>query len=78
MLYKVITRFGSDVALTLNNLGILFRKQKKYEMSFSYYSESLDIYKKLCEYNSDLFSSDVAWTLGLIANLHLDTRNNFV
>src|SRR5574344_1965898 len=62
----------SDLARTLNILGVLYHNIHKYEESEKNYKESLEIYRKLYHKNPDAYESDLARTLNNLGNLYDD------
>lgn len=60
----------SDVALTLNNLGLLYRDNNEYEKSEAALEEALQIRRSLAAVNPQKYLSEVAMTLNNTANLY--------
>ena len=67
----------ADVALTLNNLGILQEDQKDYVQAENSYTEALSIYRKLAQTDSSTYSPSVAMTLNNLGALQKD-RHDYV
>ena len=67
--------FLSDVAMTLNNLGILHKDIQHYQEAEQEYQQALRIYRQLAEKNPDAFLSDVAMTLNNLGVLHADIQH---
>ena len=62
-----------DVAMTLNNLGILHKNTGKHGDAEKEYGEALEIRRKLAESSPEAYLPDVAKTLNNLGNLHSDT-----
>ncbi len=62
--------YNSNIAVTLNNLGILHCDMGLYSESESEHKESLMIYRDLATKYPDSYNSDVAWTLNNLGILH--------
>ena len=60
----------SDVATTLNNLGILHADQNRMGEARQAYEEALKTYRELAETNPGTYLPDVAATLNNLGNLH--------
>ena len=68
--------YNSDVAMTLNNLGILHSDTNKYEKAEKEYEEALQLHRELAAVNPDAYTSDVATTLNNLGNLHWNTNKH--
>ena len=60
----------ADVAMTLNNLGILDSEQNRKEEARKAFEEALGIYRELAQKNPDIYLPDVAMTLNNLGILH--------
>ena len=60
----------SDVALALNNLGILYSDQHQREEARRAFEEALKIYEAYAKQNPEQFSSDVKRVKKLLEDLH--------
>ena len=60
----------ADVALALNNLGILDRDQHKTKEARRAFEEALKIYEAYAKQNPEQFSSDVKRVKKLLEELH--------
>jgi tetratricopeptide (TPR) repeat protein len=60
-----------DVAMTLNNLGNLYRDTQRLQEGEQAYREALDTYRKLAQANPQAYLSYVAMTLNNLAILEL-------
>ena len=60
-----------DVAMTLNNLAILYSANNRMDDAEKAYDEALDLYRKLARANPDAYLPDVAMTLNNLANFYL-------
>ena len=58
-----------DVAETLNNLGVLFRKQNRTQEAKQAYAEALQIYEVIAKQDPQRFSADVARMKQLLVGL---------
>jgi tetratricopeptide (TPR) repeat protein len=59
-----------DVALALNNLGILYSDQHQTEEARRAFEEALKIYEAYAKQNPEQFSSDVKRVKKLLEDLH--------
>ena len=59
-----------DVAMTLNNLGVLHRAENRMAEARKVYDEALDLYRDLAKKNPDVYLPDVAMTLNNLGVLH--------
>ena len=64
-----------DVAMTLNNLAILYEMNKDYPKAEKEYDEALEIQRQLAEKNPKAYLPDVAITLNNLAILHRCVEN---
>ena len=62
--------YKPDVAMTLNNLGILFSDTNKLKQAQDYYEEALEIYRDLAKQNPEAYKPYVAITLNL-SRIHI-------
>ena len=62
----------ADVAMTLNNLGLLDNAQNRMDDARKAYEEALKTYRKLAQANPDTYLPDVATTLNNLGVLHFD------
>jgi tetratricopeptide (TPR) repeat protein len=53
----------SEVAMALNNLGIVYRVNNAHTKAQSAYEEALEIYRTLAKTNPDTYLSEMAMTL---------------
>ena len=67
--------FDSDVADTLNSLGLLHNDLHNYLQAETELTESLKIRFRLAKKNPEAFDSDVATTLNNLGVLHMDLKN---
>ncbi|MEL6804148.1 MAG: tetratricopeptide repeat protein, partial [Bacteroidota bacterium] len=65
-----------DVAMTLNNLGILHRNRNEYPQAEHAYQEALETYRQLAADNPQTYLPDVADTLNNLGILHKN-RNEY-
>ena len=65
----------SDVAKTLNNLGLLYSDTQRLSESEQAYQEALAIHRQLAQANPQAYLSDVAMTLNNLGILRLDQGN---
>lgn len=63
------SKYHSDVASSMNNLGLLLKSQKQYDEAEYYYNAALEIQKKL--YGEDMRHSHIASTLNNKASLYV-------
>ena len=61
-----------DVAMTLNNLGILDRGQGRMEEARQEFAEALQTYSELAQKNPETYRPDAATTLNNLGNLDRD------
>jgi tetratricopeptide (TPR) repeat protein len=66
----------SDVADTLNNLGILSRDENRDAEARKQYEEALDLYRALAKKNPDVYLPYVAMTLNNLSILSSDENRN--
>ena len=66
--------YKPDVAMTLNNLGILFSDTNKLKQAQDYYEEALVIRQDLAKQNPEAYKPDVAMTLNNLGTLFGDTN----
>ena len=66
--------YKPDVAMTLNNLGILHKNTNDLKQAQDYYEEALEIYRDLAEQNPEAYKPDVAATLNNLGTLFSDTN----
>ena len=67
--------YKPDVAMTLNNLGILFSDTNKLKQAQDYYEEALEIRRELAEQNPEAYKPDVAATLNNLGSLLYATND---
>ena len=67
--------YKPDVAMTLNNLGTLFKNTNKLKQAQDYYEEALEIRRELAEQNPEAYKPDVAMTLNNLGILHKNTND---
>jgi len=60
--------YQPDVALTLNNLGILDRDQGRMEEARKEFAEALQTYRELAQKNPETYQPDVVRTLNNLGN----------
>ena len=63
--------FLPDLAITLNNYGILLHKLNRYSESKKFLTESIDIYRKLTLNNNIFYLSYLSRTLNNLSNLYI-------
>ena len=63
-----------DLAMLLNNLGVLFGNTNEVKQAHSCYEEALQILRKLMEENPEAYKSDVAATLNNMGALYNTTN----
>lgn len=61
--------YKPDVAMTLNNLGILFCDTNDFKQSRIYYEEALQLYQELSKQNPEAYKPDVAMTLNNLGEM---------
>ena len=61
--------YKPDVAMTLNNLGILFCDTNDFKQSQIYYEEALQLYQELSKQNPEAYKPDVAMTLNNLGEM---------
>ena len=61
--------YKPDVAMTLNNLGILFSDTNKLKQGRGYYEEAIEIYRDLAKQNPEAYKPNVAITLNNLGAL---------
>jgi tetratricopeptide (TPR) repeat protein len=66
--------FLPDMAMTLNNLAILHKKENEMEIALAEYQEALEIYRTLAEENPRSFLPDVAMTLLNVSIFYLQDQ----
>jgi len=66
--------YKPDVAMTLNNLGILFSDTNKLKQAQDYYEEALEIRRELAKQNPEAYNSYVAMTLNNLVILYLELK----
>jgi tetratricopeptide (TPR) repeat protein len=64
----------SDVATTLNNLGLLYANTQRLEAAGQAFEEALKIRRELARDNPAAYLPDVAMTLNNLGNLYADTQ----
>lgn len=69
-----VTGDKADVAMTLNNLGILYKDTQRLKEAEASYQEALTIYQDLAKANPQAYSSYVATTLNNLGNLYQETQ----
>ncbi|MBU2669585.1 tetratricopeptide repeat protein [Actinoplanes bogorensis] len=62
--YRQIVLPGSELADTLNDLGVLAVRLHRPELALSSYQESADLYRRLVAGNPDAYEASLALTLG--------------
>ena len=67
--------YKPDVAMTLNNLGVLFSDTNKLKQAQDYYEEALEIRRELAKQNPEAYKPDVAMTLNNLGILHKNTND---
>lgn len=67
---------AADIAITLNNLGVLHKETAKYGSALKEYEEALNIYQFLAKSNPEAFRPYLATTLNNLGNLHFH-QNDF-
>ena len=60
----------SDVASTLNNLGIIYSTKNKFDKAVESYKEALSKYRDLAGMNPSAYLPNVATTLNNLGNLY--------
>src|SRR5207248_2876950 len=63
-----------DVAMTLNNLGVLYRATQRLSESEQAYQEALTTYRQLAQANPQAYLPDVAMTLNNLGLLYRATQ----
>lgn len=71
----ILPAVQENLAVTLNNLGIVCRDMKATKRAKDYFTESLEIRRKLAEKDPKKYSSNVAATLNNYANLLSDNSD---
>ena len=66
--------YKPDVAMTLNNLGILHKNTNDLKQAQDYYEEALEIRRELAEQNPEAYKPDVAMTLNNLVILYLKLK----
>ena len=66
--------YKPDVAMTLNNLGVLFSDTNKLKQAQDYYEEALEIYRDLAKQNPEAYKPNVAMTLNNLVILYLELK----
>ena len=64
-----------DVAISLNNLGVLLRDTNDLKKAQDYYEEALQIRRELARKNPEAYLPDVATSLNNLGNLPRNTNN---
>ena len=67
--------YKPDVAMTLNNLGILHKNTNDLKQAQDYYEEALEIRRELAEQNPEAYKPDVAATLNNLGSLLYATND---
>ena len=67
--------YKPDVAMTLNNLGTLFKNTNKLKQAQDYYEEALEIYRDLAKQNPEAYKPYVAITLNNLGALLYATND---
>ncbi|SFV89327.1 hypothetical protein MNB_SUP05-SYMBIONT-5-542 [hydrothermal vent metagenome] len=68
--------YQPDVAMTLNNLAVLYSNQDQNTQAKKAYDEALEIYQTLAKTNPDVYQPDVATTLNNLARLYSNQNQN--
>ena len=66
--------YDPDVAMTLNNLAILYSDTQRLSESELMYKEALEIFRRHAQSNPQAYEPDVAMTLNNLAILYSDTQ----
>ena len=66
--------YQPDVAMTLNNLGVLYYTTQRLKEAEAAFQEALDSYRQLAKTNPAAYQPYVAATLNNLANLYSDTQ----
>ena len=61
----------ASMAMTLNNMAVLYKKIFKFELATEKYSEALELYRQLAEKDEYAYVPDVAMTLNNLGNLYV-------
>src|SRR6185436_16620989 len=68
--------YRSDVAMSLNNLGNLNRRENRMTEARSNFEEALEICRDLARENSGVYQHTVAATLNNLGSLHSQQKRN--
>jgi tetratricopeptide (TPR) repeat protein len=66
--------YAPDVAMTLNNFAVLYKKTQRSLESEAMYQEALEIYRRLAAANPEAYEPNVASTLNNFALLYKKTQ----
>ena len=66
--------YESYVAMTLNNLALLYADTQRFDKAEAYYLRALEIYERLAKAHPEAYEADVAMTLNNLALLYSDTQ----
>ncbi len=66
--------YEPNVAVTLNNLAILYKNTQQFTESEAMYKEALETYRRLAKSNPQAYEPYVAGTMSNLANLYSDTQ----
>ena len=67
--------YKPDVAMTLNNLGILLKNTNDLKQAQAHYEEALEIRRELAQQTPEAYRPDLAMTLNNLGNLLRDTND---
>ena len=66
--------YEPDLAMTLNNLAVLYNATQRFSESEAMYKEALEIYRRLARSNPQAYEPDLAMTLNNLAYLYSGTQ----
>ena len=66
--------YEADVAMTLNNLAILYHNTQRLDKAEEYYLRAKEIYERLAKAHPEAYEAKVALTLNNLAALYSDTQ----
>ena len=66
--------YEPDVAMTLNNLAVLYKGTQRFTEAEGIYKQALEIRQRIAKDNPQAYEPDVAMTLNSLANLYSNTQ----
>ena len=63
-----------DVAMSLNNLGILLKNTNELEQARTYYEEALEIYREMSKQNPEAYKANMGMVLTNLTLLYLQLK----